>query len=121
MFQTPSLILVTIAATRIYRNLINFGFSLRQGSPLVLSSKNLTVVDDRSSSHEIPGGTGLAVSDMRFRPGPISVNRVEVTAHMEYEQYPASQISRYVSKDTQGQYKAHKVSLEADVASLPEK
>jgi hypothetical protein len=58
---------------------------------------------------------------MRVRSGPIPLNRMEVTVHREYEQYAGSQKGRYVGRDTQRQYKAHEVSLEAGVDSGLEK
>jgi hypothetical protein len=92
-----------------------------KASPLILSLEMLTVVDNRSSSRDIPGGAGLAASSMRVRSGPVPLNRMEVTVHTEYEQYAASQMGRYVGTDTRGQYKTHEVTLYDDVESGPEK
>jgi hypothetical protein len=61
---------------------------------------------------------------MLVRSGPIPLNRMEVTVHTEFDQYPISQMSRggsYSSTDQQGRYKAHEVNLNVDVESDPEK
>jgi hypothetical protein len=48
---------------------------------------------------------------------------MEVTVHTQYDQFPMSQMSRFVSTKLQGQYKddAHNMTLDADVESSPEK
>jgi hypothetical protein len=49
---------------------------------------------------------------------PIPLNKMEVTVRTECDQYPTSQMNRsgtYIGTDTQGNYKAHEVSLNADV------
>jgi hypothetical protein len=76
------------------------------------------VVDNRSSSLETPGGNGHSGSVPRVRPVPIPLNKMEVTVRTECDQYPTSQMNRsgtYIGTDTQGNYKAHEVSLNADV------
>ena len=81
------------------------------------------MVDNRSSSLETPRGTGRSVSELRVRPGPIPLNRMEVSVRTECDQFPMSQMSRsgtYISTDPQGHYKAHEVSLNVDVESGPE-
>ena len=73
-----------------------------------------------SSSHESPRGTGRSVSEPRVHPGPIPLNQMEVSVRTEYGEFPTSPMSQsgtYVSTDTEGRYKAHKVSLNADVES----
>ncbi|KAF8487449.1 hypothetical protein DFH94DRAFT_27645 [Russula ochroleuca] len=98
MTQTPSMIIVTIAATRVYRSLTNFNCA--------------------NSSLETPGGNGHSGSVPRVRPVPIPLNKMEVTVRTECDQYPTSQMNRsgtYIGTDTQGNYKAHEVSLNADV------
>jgi len=104
MPQTPTMIIVTIAATRIYRSLISFGPS--------------------EISHESPQGSGRTMSEMRVRSGPIPLNRMEVSVRTECEQYPASKMScsgSLISTEPQGRYKAHEVSLNADIESGLEK
>ena len=78
------------------------------------------MIDNRSSSLENPRGTGRSVSELRVQPGPIPLNRMEVSVRTEYDQFPMSQMSRsgtYISTDPQGRYKAHEVSLNVDVES----
>jgi hypothetical protein len=102
--QTPSMIIVTIAATRVYRSLTN-----------IYSS---------DISHEIPRRNGHAVSEMWPRSLPIPLNRVEVAVHTESDQYPTSQTTRcgsYITADPQGRYKAHEVSFNTDVENGLEK
>jgi len=96
--QTPSMVIVTIAATRMYRSLINFA-----------SSEN---------SHGTPRG-GRTVSEMHVRSGPIPLNQMEVTVRTERDRFSMSQ-SLYVSTN-QESYKAHEVSLSGDVESGREK
>ncbi|KAF8487444.1 hypothetical protein DFH94DRAFT_27586 [Russula ochroleuca] len=98
MTQTPGMIIVTIAATRVYRSLTNFNCA--------------------NSSLETPGGSGRSGSVPRIRSVPIPLNKMEVTVRTECDQYPTSQMNRsgtYIGTDTQGNYKAHEVSLNADV------
>jgi len=104
MPQTPSMVVVTIAATRLYRSLIN-----------IYSS---------DISHENPRGTGCSVSELRVRPRPISLNRTDVSVRPEYDQFPMSQsdpqMSRsgmYISTDPEGRYKVREVNLSVDVES----
>ena len=78
------------------------------------------MIDSRSNSHENPRGTGRSVPDTRDHPGPIPLSQVEVSVRTEYGQFSSSQMSRsgtYISTDPQGRYKAHEVSLSADVES----
>ncbi|KAH9954845.1 hypothetical protein BC827DRAFT_921301 [Russula dissimulans] len=70
MFQTPTLSVLTIAATRMYRSLSDFG-----SRDVVMSS--------------IKGG-GI--------PAPISLSQMEVVVHTDSEQYPTTQTSRYDSR-----------------------
>jgi hypothetical protein len=82
------------------------------------------VVINPSISHETPQGSGRTVSEMW--PGYVSIplNRVEVAAHTESDQYPTPQATRsgsYFGNNSQGRYKAHKESFNADVGSGPEK
>jgi hypothetical protein len=48
------------------------------------------------------------------------LNRMEVSERTEYDEFPMSQMSRsstYIATGTQGNYKAHDVSLNVDVES----
>jgi hypothetical protein len=100
MTQTPSMIIVTIVATRLYRSLTN-----------IFSSDIL---------HENPRGSGRAVSELRVRPGPIPLDWMDVSVRTESDQYPTSHTTRsgsHVSTDPQGRYKVHEVSFNGDVES----
>ncbi|KAH9990102.1 hypothetical protein BJV77DRAFT_635131 [Russula vinacea] len=102
--QTPGMITVTIAATRLHRSLTN-----------VYSS---------DISHETPQGSGCAASEMRRGSVPIPLKRVEVAARTKSDQYPMPQTTRsgsYFSTNSQGRYKTHEISFNADVESGPEK
>jgi hypothetical protein len=51
---------------------------------------------------------------------PIPPSQVEASVRTEYDQFSSSQMSRsgtYISTDPQGHYKAHELSLSADVES----
>ncbi|KAF8487383.1 hypothetical protein DFH94DRAFT_24808 [Russula ochroleuca] len=106
--QTPTMIIVTIAATRLYRSLTNIYYS-------------------SDISHEILQGRGCAacaVSGLRVRPGPIPLNRMDVSVRAEYDQHPTPQTTcpgSYASTDPQGHYKVHEVSFNGDVESGLEK
>ena len=112
------MIIVTIAATRMYRSLVNFASSEKYGIPFIAFSTTLIVVDNRSSSHGTPRG-GRTVSEMHVRSGPIPLNQMEVTVRTERDRFSMSQ-SLYVSTN-QESYKAHEVSLSGDVESGREK
>jgi hypothetical protein len=99
MFQAPNMIVLAIAATRMYRSL-----------------------DSRVSPHETPRATKRTViSDMRVRSVPLNQTDVSVPT-TEFGQYPTSQSGSgsYISTD-QERYKAHEVSLNVDIESGPEK
>ena len=85
----------------------------------------LIAVDNRPRSPDTLCGSGRPVSDtdMRKRSEPTKLNRMEVSVHTEYEQYPTSQTSSgsFVGKEPQGHCEAHKVSLDVDVESGQEK
>jgi hypothetical protein len=101
MFQAPNMIVLAIAATRMYR----------------LS------VEPRVSPRSTPRGTRRTViSDMRVRSVPLNQTDVSVPT-TEYDQYPTSQSGSgsYISTDPHERYKAHEVSFNVDVESGPEK
>jgi len=98
------MIIVTIAATRMYRSLIN-----------IFSS---------DISHDGHQGGARTVSDMRVRPGPVPFNSMEVSVRTEYERYLPSQTSpsgSSVSTEPKEHYKAHEVSFDGDIESGHEK
>ena len=92
--------------------------------PLPFFQTLLIRVDHRSSSQDGLRGSVRTVSDMRVRPGPIPLSRMEVSVHTECEQYPPSQMGHpghFVSTEAQGNYKAHEVILDVDAESGLEK
>ncbi len=78
----------------------------------------LIVVDNRFSSHNALG----AVSDLRFRCGPVPPTLMEASVCTEHHQHPTTQTSPVpsASTDPHGVYKVHEVSLIADVERGPE-
>ncbi|KAF8487388.1 hypothetical protein DFH94DRAFT_25075 [Russula ochroleuca] len=102
--QTPAMIIMTIATTRVYRSLTKFYTSDIQ--------------------HEVPKRSGNAASEMMFHSVPIPLTRVEVAVHTESDPYLMSQITHsdsYVGTDPQGRYKTHEVSSNTDVEKGLEK
>jgi len=89
MFTMPSLITMSICATRMYRSLAEFGST------------------DVIESAESPQRIGRTAADVNF-PTTTSTppNQTELPVHLSYEpwQYPSSQTDQYVSAiGTEGQ------------------
>jgi hypothetical protein len=99
MFQAPNVIVLAIAATRLYRSVEN-----RVGPQESLRSNKRTVI-----------------SDMRVRSLPLNQTDISVPS-TEYAQYLTSQSGSgsFISTE-QERFKAHEVSLNVDVESGPEK
>jgi hypothetical protein len=100
MFQAPNMIVMAIAATKMYRS-----------------------VDNLVSPRETPRGPKRTVlSDMRVRSVPLSQTDVSVPS-TEYGQYPTSQSGSgsCISTDPQERYRAHEVSFNVDIESCLEK
>ena len=80
----------------------------------------LIVADNCSSIQEGCRGNVHPVSDMRIRPGPVPLNRMEISVHTtECDQYttlPTSH-SDTISTGSQGHYKTHEISFVVDVES----
>jgi hypothetical protein len=109
------MIIVTIAATRLYRSLTNIYSSDMSG---ISSQSFLDNTDDRSSSLKSPRGTGRSVSELRVQPGTIPLNRMEVSVRTKYDQFSSrSRSGTCISTDPQGRYKTHEMSLKVDVES----
>jgi len=80
MFQVPSLIIMTIASTRMHRSLVNY----------VTGSTTTVQVDPRNGCR--------AASTTNQMPAPrIPGSQMEVAVHTTYMQYPPSQTSRHDS------------------------
>jgi len=97
LFQTPSMVIMSIAATRMYRSLIDYA-----------NSRN---------------DNGYTLSELRVRSGTVPPSRMEVSLRMEDDRYPTTQTSgiSYTNTDPHGQYKMHEVSLNVDVERGSEK
>lgn len=68
IFQTPSMIIMSIAATRMYRSLIDFASS--------------------GSSRDVRRENGNMLSELRVRSGTIPSSRMEVSVHIEGDRHP---------------------------------
>ncbi len=77
----------------------------------------LILDDNRSSSHNAPGGSGRTVSDLRFGSGPVPPTRTETSVRTERHQHLTTQTipASSTNRDPHGDYKVHEVSLIADV------
>jgi len=119
MPQAPTMVAVTIAATRMYRSLIDLGSNELHGN---LHPSFIDNVDCGSSLH-VTSGSGRAVSEMRIRrAGSISLNRMEVsmrTDSTEPSQFQTSQSSYVTTHRVRN--KTHEVSLNADLEGDPKK
>jgi len=102
MFQLPSLITISIAATRMYRSLVDFA----SGTTDIMSD-NL----QNSSSN----GSKAKSSTLRFNP-------IEVTMDKSYEHHPMSHASHYTSVGTDKQLgdKSQVLCPENDLESATE-
>jgi len=105
MFQTPALVIVSIAATRMYRSLTDFRY--HDISILLPMTKDLS-----------PSKT----NQTRVRPNPL--NQIEVVVHTENEQYQSSQVENsdiYAITDGQSGDHRKELSIEDGVQSEVEK
>ncbi|KAI0299465.1 hypothetical protein BC826DRAFT_33255 [Russula brevipes] len=87
MFLMPSLIIMSIAATRMYRSLVDF-----------VSSSDIIKDTER---HRRIGHNGTSAPTISISP-----NRMEVAVHTPYEREPISQIGQNasdISMDESGQ------------------
>jgi len=74
LFETPGVIIMTIAATRMQRSLVNFAYS--------------------DVTHESPQVSGLTFAKTKQTDAPSTVpDRVEVTMHKAFGQHPTSSTS----------------------------
>jgi len=95
MFQTPSLITMSIAATRMYRSLINF---------------NSTDV-----SQEVRETCPTDLEGKRVSAAPIPLNRMRVSVHTDYERYPVSRYGSSITTDGPLRDKPYELSTDDDV------
>jgi len=100
MFQTPAIIGMTIAATRMYRSLSDFTSS--SGAFDACATRNITNTDPK-----------------RMFASPIPLGRVKVAVHTTSEGYPRANIGQYASydpdSDSQSQDKHLVLSIGSDL------
>ncbi|KAH9954863.1 hypothetical protein BC827DRAFT_1272185 [Russula dissimulans] len=105
MFQTPALITMSIAATRLYRSLSDFN---NRGSSI--------------SSDFQKSGSSTTETHPHIRVAPIPLNRMEVSMVTSSEQYPVTQTGHYGSfviteEQLRDKDKPQGLSVEDDVES----
>ncbi|KAN0141813.1 hypothetical protein V8E53_000275 [Lactarius tabidus] len=83
MFQTPALIVMSIAATRMYRSLADF----------TSSSGSFDTSQD-------PSGRTMSSNPRRFPSAPIPLSRVDVAVHRSSEDSAPANIGQFASYDT---------------------
>jgi len=119
MFQLPSVITNTIAATRIYRSLADYTFGSSNMYCYILRflfSPALIIVGGSFCSTLDPGfpKSDTKASKMKWNNlAPISLNRIEVAVDTACEQYPTSQST--LSVDAQQGDKPHELSIGSDL------
>ena len=97
MFQTPALIGMSIAATRMYRSLTDFTSS---SGYYVFSSPLCPHAESRQSRraiHTYATRNMTNINPKRMFASPIPLGRVEVAVHTNSEGYPPADIGQYVS------------------------
>ncbi|KAH9954839.1 hypothetical protein BC827DRAFT_1272171 [Russula dissimulans] len=100
MFQFPGLIVLAIAATRVYRSLTGF-----------VSGDTLITVDSHRDRLPIQNA-------MQTPAAQIPLGQMGVTVHTTRVQYPRSQMGKnnsFTSTDGEGQHKATELVLEEDL------
>ncbi|KAH9968286.1 hypothetical protein BJV74DRAFT_868595 [Russula compacta] len=104
MFLMPTLITMSIAATRMYRSLADFSSAA-----------------DITRGSEGPQRIGHTAPNARLTANmPISYSQMEVAVHTTYEQYPASQTDQhvsYINVDGQLGHKPRGLSFDDDLES----
>ena len=78
---------------------------------------------DFGSNKSTPPGSRATLSEMRVRSGTIQLDQLDMSAHTERDQCPASEsgYDLYITTGPEEPYKAHQVSLDVDVENGPEK
>jgi hypothetical protein len=111
MFTLPSLIAITIAATRLYRSLAHFAspptYDILPSSPSSRSLLSISLTHCSAQDSETPQSqrSNRLVSNAIPSIVQMPSNRLEVTVHTAYEEYPMSQIDD----------KPHKINFDDDV------
>ena len=112
MFQLPSVITNTIAATRMYRSLANTYYYILR----FFSSPALIIIGGSFCSSLDPGlsKNDIKVSKIKWNnPATSTLNRIEVAVDTSHEQYPTSQTT--LSVGVQQGDKAHELSVGSDL------
>jgi hypothetical protein len=98
MFQTPALIGMSIAATRMYRSLTDFTSPEYYYSwPLVLSHANPCRLPRSFDSYLSGTGHTANAHPKRIFSAPVAVSRVEVAVHTSSEGYPPTMTDQRTS------------------------
>ncbi|KAI9454253.1 hypothetical protein BJY52DRAFT_766903 [Lactarius psammicola] len=106
MFQTPSLIVMSIAATRMYRSLTDF-----------TSTSGFSYDTSQTQSGRTAGSEPKRISTA---PIPLDRMGMEVSVHRSYDEYPAAHTGRgsygtYVSTDSHSQDKPPALDTDIDL------
>jgi hypothetical protein len=124
MFQLPSVITNTIAATRIYRSLADYTLesSIMYCHILRFLSFPALIIVGGSFCSTLDAGfskSDTKASKMKWNnTAPISLNRIEVAVDTAYEQHPTSRTTLGVG--TLQSDKPHELSIGSDLESAIE-
>ena len=118
MFQLPSVITNTIAATRIYRSLADYAFEPSNMYYILrfLFFPALIIVGDSFCSTLDTGSSNnnTRVSKLKWNnPAPISLDQIEVAVDTAYEHYPTSRST--LNEGAQEGDKPHELSVCSDL------
>ena len=102
MFQTPALIVMSIAATRMYRSLTDFTSTSGYYASRLFRCSHAKRDRCRSSLHtsQIQSGRTMKSDPRRISSAPIPLDRLEVAVHRSSEEYPQANMGQYVSYGT---------------------
>ncbi len=124
MFQLPSVITNTIAATRIYRSLAEYTLEPSNMYYYILrflSSPALIIFGGSFCSSWDAGFSKNEIKVLKTKynnPTPISLNRIEVAVDTAYERYPTSRTA--ISVDTERGDKPRELSFGKDLGCVIE-
>lgn len=109
MFQTPALIVMSIAATRMYRSLTDFTSTSGYYAPRLFRCPHAKHGRCHSSfdTSQIRSGRTKSSDPRRISSAPIPLDRLEVAVHRASEDYPQANMGQCVSYGT---YSAHSQS-----------
>jgi hypothetical protein len=118
MFLLPSVIANTIAATRIYRSLVDYSFESSSMYYYILRSLSyptlIIVGGSFCSSLDPSSKSNSRVSKIKWsNPPPISLNRIEVAVDTAFDRYPTSRTT--IDVVAQQGDKPHELSVGSDL------